>query len=76
MLIGPLETNVSEILIEIQIFSLKKRRLEMPSVKWCPFRLGPSVLTASGLTKMAAILQTIFSNSISVKKRLIPDLVS
>ena len=43
--IGPLGLNVSEILIEIQTFSLKKIRLEMLSAKCCPFRLGLNVLT-------------------------------
>ena len=34
LLIGPLGTNFSEILIEIQTFSLKKIRLKMLSAKW------------------------------------------
>ena len=46
LLIGPLETNFSETLIEIQTFSLKKLRLKMSSAKYCSFRLGLSVLTA------------------------------
>ena len=33
LLIGPLGTNFSEILIEIQTFSLKKMRLKMSSAK-------------------------------------------
>ena len=45
LLIGPLGTNFSEILIEIQTFSLKKIRLKMSSVKCCSFRLGLNVLT-------------------------------
>ena len=44
LLIGPLGTNFSEILIEIQIFSLKKIRLKMSSAKCCSFRLGLNVL--------------------------------
>ena len=40
LLIGPLGTNFSEILIEIQTFSLKKIRLKMSSAKCCSFRLG------------------------------------
>ena len=44
LLIGPLGTNFSEILIEIQRFSLKKIRLKMSSVKCCSFRLGLNVL--------------------------------
>ena len=42
LLIGPLGTNFSEILIEIQTFSLKKIRLKMSSAK-CSFRLGLDV---------------------------------
>ena len=45
LLIGPLGTNFSEILIEIETFSLKKIRLKMLSAKYCPFRLGLNVLT-------------------------------
>ena len=37
LLIGPLETNFSEILIGIQTFSFKKMHLEMSSAKWHPF---------------------------------------
>ena len=44
LLIGPLGTNLSEILIEIQIFSLKKMRLKMSSAKCWPFRLCLNVL--------------------------------
>ena len=40
LLIGPLGTNFSEILIEINTFSFKKMRLKMPSAKWRPFCLG------------------------------------
>ena len=45
LLIGPLGTNLSEILIEIQTFSLKKIRLKMSSAKCCSFRLGLNVLS-------------------------------
>ena len=44
LLIGPLVTNFSEILIEILTFSLKKIRLKMSSAKCCSFRLGLNVL--------------------------------
>ena len=37
LLIGPLETNFSEILIGIQTFSFKKIHLKMSSAKWRPF---------------------------------------
>ena len=44
LLIGPLGTNVSEILIEIYTFLFKKMRLKLSSAKWWPFCLGLSVL--------------------------------
>ena len=37
LLIGPLGTNFSEILIGIQNFSFKKMHLKMSSAKWRPF---------------------------------------
>ena len=43
LLIGSLGTNFSEILIEIQTFSLKKIRLKMSSAKCLPFCLGLNV---------------------------------
>ena len=44
LLIGPLGTNFSAILNELQTFSLKKILLKMSSAKCCPFRLGLNVL--------------------------------
>ena len=44
LLIGPLGTNFSEILIEIYTFSFKKRHVKMSSGKWWPFCLGLNVL--------------------------------
>ena len=45
LLIGPLGTNLSEILIEILTFSFKKMRLKVSSAKRRPFCLGLNVLT-------------------------------
>ena len=45
LLIGPLGSNFSEILIEIYIFSFKKMHLKMSSGNWQPFCLGLNVLT-------------------------------
>ena len=45
LLIGPLGTNFSEILMGIQTFSFKKMHLNVSSAKWRPFRLGLNVLT-------------------------------
>ena len=44
LLIGPLGTNFSEMLIEIIIFSFKKMSLKVSSAKWRPFCLGLNVL--------------------------------
>ena len=46
LLIGPLGTNFSEIVIEILKFSFKKMRLKGSSAKWRPFCLGLNVLSA------------------------------
>ena len=48
LLIGPLGTNFSEILIAIQTLSLKKIRLKMLSAKCRTFCLGLNVLTKFG----------------------------
>ena len=47
LLIGPLGTNFSEILIEILTFSFKKMRLKVSSAKRWPFCLGLNVLNES-----------------------------
>ena len=44
LLIGPWETNFSEILIGIHTFSFKKIHLKMSSAKWRPLCLGLNVL--------------------------------
>ena len=45
LLIRPLGTNFSEIIIGIQTFSFTKKHLKMSSAKWCPFCLGLNVIT-------------------------------
>ena len=45
LLIGPLGTYFTGILIEIHTFSFKKMHLKMSSGKWRPFCLGLNVLT-------------------------------
>ena len=45
LLIGPLGTNFSEILIKTYTFSFKKMHLKMSSGKWRPFCLSLNVLT-------------------------------
>ena len=44
LLIEPLGTNFSEILIGIQTFSFRKMHLNMSSAKWRPFCLGLNLL--------------------------------
>ena len=44
LLIGPLGTNFSEILIKIHTFSFKKMHFKMLSGRWQPFCLGLNVL--------------------------------
>ena len=48
LLIGPLGTNFSEMLIKIHTFSFKKIRLKISSGKWRPFCLSLNVLTYCG----------------------------
>ena len=45
LLIWPVGTNFSEILIGVQTFSFKKMHLKMSSAKWRPFCPGLNVLT-------------------------------
>ena len=46
LLIEPLRTNFSEILIAIITFSVKKMHLKMSSGNWRPFRLGLNELSS------------------------------
>ena len=55
LLIGPLGTNLSEILIEIQTFSFKKMYLKMSSAKWRLFGLGLNVLMKMHLFPLVRI---------------------
>ena len=48
LLIGPLGTNLSEILILTETFSFKKMHLKVSSVKWRPFCLGLNELMETG----------------------------
>ena len=61
LLIGPLGTNFSEILIEIQTFSLKKIRLKMSSAKCCSFRLSLNVLNRINELKLKCHSSLSFS---------------
>ena len=59
LLIGPLGTNFSEMLIEIHTFSLKKIRLKMSSAKCCSFRFGLNVLKSTRKQIQSSVLLTI-----------------
>ena len=54
LLIGPLGTNFSEILIEIITFSFKKMRLKVSSAKWRPCCLGLNVLRMGHQERIAS----------------------
>ena len=54
LLIGRLETNFSEILIEIITFSFKKMRLKVSSAKWRPCCLSLNVLKMNEKSVMHA----------------------
>ena len=56
LLIRPLETNFSEILIEIHIFSFKKMHLKTSPGKWWPFCLGLNVLSVAGIQEYYVLL--------------------
>ena len=85
LLIGPLGTNFSEILIGIQTFSFKKMRLKMSSAKWRPFCLGPNVLTRCWISNRgsgdsrchgAHLMSLIWNQVMCALTYLIPMLVS
>ena len=58
LLIGPLGTNFSEILIKIYLFLFKKMHLKILSGKWLSFCLGLNVLN-QGLFSTAVCLHYI-----------------
>ena len=64
LLIGPLGTNFSEILIEIHTFSLKKMHLKMSSAKWRPFGLGLNVLKCTWKIKLINRMHTFLCNKL------------
>ena len=55
LLIGPLGTNFSEILIEIYIFSFTKMHLKLSSGMWRPYCLGLSVFKELGTDKVTSL---------------------
>ena len=74
LLIGPLGTNFSEILIEILTFSFTKMCLKVSSVKWRPFCLGLNMLIyvwgySFGITMTSPSCQCV--NSVSSDNTII-----
>ena len=72
LLIGPLGTNFSIILIKIYIFSFKKMHLKISSGKWRPSCLGlNSWLTQCGL--VTPYIVTSIRDNIGSGKGLLPE---
>ena len=69
LLIGPLGTNFSEILIGIQTFSFKKMHLKMSSAKWRPLCLGLNELTRPPLNFNGG-LDRLGSTSLSLEQTI------
>ena len=57
LLIGPLRTNFSEILIEFLTFSFRKMRLKVSSAKRRPFCLGLNVLMPDSFFSSSVVCQ-------------------
>ena len=70
LLIGPLGTNFSQILIEIYTFSFKKMHLKMSSGKWRPFCLVLNVLRQDIISvNLAASQESPFEKKVSAAER-------
>ena len=65
LLIGPLGTNFSEILIGIQTFSFKEMRLKMSSARWRPFCLGLNELIIRVVNPKIQMLYICVFNSLN-----------
>ena len=78
LLIGPLGTNSSEILIKFHTFSIKKMYLKMSSVKWWPFCLGLNVLILKWFPAISHISLgniVLMSDSVVIVRTAIPYIV-
>ena len=60
LLIGPVGTNLSKIVIAIETFSFKKMHLKILSAKWRPFCLGPNVLNLVWGVKRWGLMDFMF----------------
>ena len=65
LLIGPLGTNFSEILIRIQTFSFKKMYLKMLSAKWRPF-VSASMCYFPPSPLLFSVVRAVVENPMSV----------
>ena len=63
LLLGPLGTNFSEILIGIQTFLSKKMHLKMSSAKWRPFLSRPQCVKHTQFIDSIKYLKDIVSHS-------------
>ena len=64
LLIGPIGTNFSEMLIEIHTFSFNKIHLKMSSGRWRPFCLGLNVLINEANKTCTTAVKCVNSHSI------------
>ena len=71
LLIGPLGTNLSEILIEILTFSFKKMRLKLSSAKWRLFGLGLNELMCYIHVTLTHVMQVTVNSLVWHKCRYI-----
>ena len=69
LLIGPLGTNFSEILIKVYTFSFKKMHLKMSSGKWRPSCLVLNELRA----KWLKVLKNVASHVVTVADLWLPQ---
>ena len=67
LLVGSLETNFSEILMEIHTFSFNKTHLKTSSAKWRPCCLGRNVLR--NMATVAVAITPAFSQQCKVSTR-------
>ena len=75
LLIRPLGTNFSEILIEILIFSFKKMRSKVLSAKRRPFCIGLNVLRTRGCCTFGTWLMTNDTISVTINANFSESLV-
>ena len=69
LLIGPLGTKFSDILIAIHTFSFKKMHFKLSSAKWQPFRLGLDMLNRPQITRSHPHVYNSIIEYVSTKAR-------